>query len=152
MPESDYCFEDVFDNNLDLYFECFNKTRRKFAGVLTDQIPLQSATASVWIQTTKEKSTVAELTNRLKTKVAKLNVEAIPSATKVWEWHFSDLITECGPRMKGYIAHCVNQNMTPEEVESHVKEYLFHLRCEKLDSVEEQHALGRDMFGEDYDV
>ena len=147
--EPDYVFEDIWPIIRSKYRWCLEDVKREFAGLLSEEAPLQSACATIWIAVDKVKPTTAELVNRLKTRVAKLNSEAIPNATQVWLWHFKDFVNECGPRMTAYITHCVSQNMPPEEIESHVKEYLFRLRCEKL-SIEEQTALGKEMFGDEY--
>lgn len=148
MQGTDYTFEEVWDAIEDKYYDCFIKTKKRFEGVLTEEAPLQSACATIWINVTKEKSTVSELVNRFKTRVANLNKEAIPTATQVWEWHFRDFINELGSRLKGYIAYCVSRGDTPEQIEENVKQRVYALRCEKL-SIEEQNQLAKQMFGED---
>ena len=148
MQETDYTFQEVCMHILPKYRWLVDMTMNEFKGIFTKEEVIQSASATIWINATKEKSTVSELVNRYKTRVANLNKEAIPTATAVWEWHFRDFITELGPRLKGYIAYCVGRGDTPEQIEEHVKERVYALRCEKL-GIEEQNALAKQMFGDD---
>lgn len=145
MSATDYVFEEVIDLVASQYGLCVKKARELF----TEESAIQSASATMFINATKEKSTVVNLTNQLKQKIATLNKEAIPSATSVWNWHFKDLIDELGGRITSYIKRQVERNYTPEEIEQHVKEYSYFLRCEKLNTVEEQNQLAEQMFGKE---
>lgn len=142
-------FEEVWDTIEEKYFWCFVRTKEKFKGLLSEEAPLQSACATIWINATKEVSTVAELNRKLKARIAKLNEEAIPSAIQVWEWHFRDFISEFGPRIKGQIAYYVSQNTPPEIIERDIRERAYHLRCEKLNTIAEQNDLAVEMFGKE---
>ena len=145
MQDPDYIFEDVIDLVSEQYGLCVRKAREMF----NDEAVVQSASATMFINASKERTTVARYLSQLGNKIAKIDSEAIPSAIKVWEWHFKDFLNELGPRLRGYLVYCVNRGDSPEEIEMHIKERVFNLRCEKL-SKEEQDSLGKQMFGDAY--
>ena len=148
MPKEDYTFDEVYDMDLEKYFECFMKTKERFEGILSEEAPLQSATASVWITAGREKSAVESYINQLKSRIAKINSEAIPSAVQVWEWHFNSFIQEFGGRIKGLLVHYVEQNLPAEQIERNIKERYYHLKCEKLEDEDARKALELQLFGE----
>lgn len=143
MPGEDILFEEVIEGVSAQYALCVDKARRLF----TDEQAVQSASATMFINATKEKSSVGAYVNSLKERIAKLNQEAIPSAVQVWEWHFKDFIQEFGGRIKSAIVFYVSQNTPPEVIEKNIKERYFHLKCEKLDT-EAQEKLAVELFGE----
>ena len=145
MQKPDYVFEEVIDNVAEQYKKCVAKASELF----TDEQAIQSASATMFINATKEKSTVISLVNELKSRIAKLtDVEAIPSAVDVWCWHFRDYINEFGPRLKGLIAYYVSINASCEQIEKGVIDRVYRLRCEHL-SLKEQDELAKQMFGDD---
>lgn len=148
MPEEDYTFEEVWGIIEERYFDCFMKTKDRFKGVLTEEAPLQSACATIWINATKEKSAVNTYINQLKSRIAKINSEAIPSAIQVWEWHFNSFIQEFGGRIKGLLAHYVEQNLPAEQIERNIKERYYHLKCETLEDEDARKTLEVQLFGE----
>lgn len=143
MSETDNTFDIVIDIVSDEYRKCVEKARELF----TDEQAIQSASATMFINATKEKSSVSSYLNTLKDRIAKLNQEAIPSAVQVWEWHFRDFIQEYGGRIKSQITYYVSQNAPPEVIERNVKERYYHLRCETLDH-DQQEALAEQLFGD----
>ena len=145
MTNADSVFEEVVDVVADDYELCVSKARKFF----TDEQAVQSASATMFINATKEKSTVVNLVCKLKDKINGINPEAIPSAIAVWKWHFDSFIKEVGPRLVGTIAYYVSQNVTPEEMERNIKEKYYHLKCEKIDSEEEREKLATELFGEE---
>ena len=144
MPETDNIFEEVIDTVSAQYRLCVDKAKDLFS----DEQAIQSASATMFINATKEKSSVASYINSLKDRIAKLNPEAIPSAVQVWEWHFRDFIQEFGGRIKGLIVHYVSQNLPPEQIERNVRERYYHLKCETIDSDDERKKLEIELFGE----
>lgn len=147
--DSDLGFEQVFDIVLDKYYDCFLKTQHRFDGVISDETTVQSATATVWINATKERSTVERLTKALKDKIDRTNSEAIPSAVNVWKWHFDSFIKEFGGRITSAIAYYVSQNCSPEDMERNIKERYYHLKCEKIESEEERERIAKELFGDE---
>lgn len=148
MSETDYVLRDVIDIVMPEYRYCLAKAKEMFGDILSDESAIQSASATVWINATKEKSAVAPYLNQLKNRIAKTNSEAIPSAVQVWEWHFSDFIQEFGGRITSLIQHYVSQNLPMEQIERNIKERYYHLKCEKIDDEEERKALELKLFGE----
>lgn len=144
----DYEFEQVCDLVLDKYHWLFEKTKRKFKGTLEKEEVIQSASATVWINATKEVSTVKNLLKAYKDKKDRLNVEAIPSpALESWKWHFRDFIKDAGPRLVGTISYYISIDASPEVIERNVTEKYYNLMSEKLSS-EELKALEIKLFGE----
>ena len=144
MPESEYIFEDIINIVSQEYGMCVEKARELF----TDEQAIQSASATMFINATKEQSSVTQLINRLKEKIAKTNSEAIPSAIlDAWKWHFRDFIASAGPRLVGTIAYNISIGSTPEIMERNVKEKYYHLMCEKADENESK-ALAEILFEE----
>ena len=148
MPEEDYALRDMIDLIMPEYHYCLSKTKEMFGDVLSDESAIQSASATVWINATKEKSAVASYINQLKSRIAKINSEAIPSAVQVWEWHFNSFIQEFGGRIKGLLVHYVEQNLPAEQIERNIKERYYHLKCEKLEDEDARKALEVQLFGE----
>lgn len=148
MSETDYLLEDMIDRIAPEYRYCLAKAKELFGDILTDETAIQSASATVWINATKEKSAVAPYINQLKSRIAKVNSEAIPSAIQVWEWHFRDFIQEFGGRITGLIHHYVSQNTPNDVIERNVKERYYHLKSQSITDADELKELELKLFGE----
>ena len=144
MPSTDILFEEIIECVATQYTLCVEKARELF----TDEQAIQSASATMFINATKEKSSVGTYINSLKERIAKTNPEAIPSAIKVWEWHFSDFIKEFGGRIKGLLIHYVEQNLPEEQIERNIRERYYHLKCETLEDEDARKELEIKLFGE----
>ena len=144
MSVTDNVFEEVIDVVSKEYALCVSKARELF----TDEQAVQSASATMFINATKEKSTVVNLVCKLRDRIDGKNPEAIPSAVEVWKWHFAPFIKEFGGRISGTIAYYVSQNCTPEEMERNIRERYYHLKCESDISDEERAKLEKELFGE----
>ena len=127
MSQPDQTFEDVIDIVSDEYELCVQKARRMF----TEEQAIQSASATMFINATKEKSTVASLVNTLKNKIAKIDNEAIPSAIAVWKWHFKDFLSEY-PKMIEALEYYVAQAKDFEYIETHMRERYYRLKCNDI--------------------
>lgn len=124
MPAENLAFEEVIDSVSDAYRMCVDKAKQMF----TEESAIQSASATMFINATKEKSSVDAYLKSLKDRIAKVNSEAIPSALEVWKWHFRDYISEFGPRITSAIHFYLSQNMSCEELEAHVKDRYLRLK------------------------
>jgi hypothetical protein len=142
MPPTDCTFEDVIDIVSEEYGMCVKKARELF----TDEQAIQSASATMFINATKEKSSVGRLLKSLNTKIENIDKEAIPSAISVWKWHFRDYLKEF-PNLEDSLIHYVGQAMSPRAIEVRMKERYFALKCNGLDK-DAQDALERELFGE----
>ena len=141
MSETDSVFEEVIDVVAEDYTLCVQKARKLF----TDEQAVQSASATMFINATKEKSTVVNLVCKLKERIDSINSEAIPSAVEVWKWHFNSFVKEFGGRITSAIVHYVRENCTPEEIERNIRERYYHLKCETIDTVEERRRLAFEL-------
>lgn len=137
MSTDDYTFEEVIDLVSKEYGLCVKRARELF----TDEQAIQSASATMFINATKEKSSVDAYLRTLKEKIAKTNKEAIPSAVEVWKWHFRDYVNEFGPRITSAIHYYVSQNMSNEEIEKHVIDRYMRLKeaQKPVDRKEDEH-------------
>ena len=124
MPTEDIVFEEVVERVSDVYGLCVEKAKKMF----TEESAIQSASATMFINATKEKSSVDAYLKTLKEKIAKTNSEAIPSAIEVWKWHFRAYISEFGPRITSAIHFYLSQNMSCEELEAHVTDRYMRLK------------------------
>ena len=141
MSDTDNVFEEVIDVVSKEYALCVSKATELF----TDEQAVQSASATMFINATKEKSTVVNLVCRLKDRIDSVNKEAIPSAVEVWKWHFDSFVKEFGGRITSSIVYYVSQNCTPAEIERNITERYYHLRCEKIDTEEERNRLALEL-------
>ena len=144
MSDTDNVFNEVIDIVSKEYALCVSKARELF----TDEQAIQSASATMFINATKEKSTVVNLVCRLKERIDGINKEAIPSAVDVWKWHFDSFIQEFGGRITSAIIYYCTQNVTPSEMERNIRERYYHLKCETDISEEERLELEKELFGE----
>ena len=137
MSTDDYTFEEVIDLVSEEYGLCVKRARELF----TDEQAIQSASATMFINATKEKSSVDTYLRTLKEKIAKTNKEAIPSAIEVWKWHFREYVNEFGPRITSAIHYYVSQNMSNEEIEKHVIDRYMRLKeaQKPVDGKEDEH-------------
>ena len=143
MPTTDCAFEEVIDLVSKEYGLCVEKARELF----TDEQAIQSASATMFINATKEKSSVGRLLASLNTKIANIDKEAIPSAMSVWKWHFRDYLKEF-PNLEDSLIHYVGQAMSPRAIEIRMKERYFALKCNGLDK-DAQSELERELFGDE---
>lgn len=127
--EEDYTKQEVVDCTFDLYRMCYDKVSELF----TDEQAIQSATATLLINASKEYPTTKALQNNLRKKIAEIDkAQAIPNVLEVWYFHYADLIVKYGARMKGMITHCVTErNYSPQELDERIKDYAIRLDNEK---------------------
>ena len=144
MSDADNVFEEIMDETSKGYALCVKHARKLF----TDEQAVQSASATMFINATKEKSVVASLVCKLRERINSINSEAIPSAVEVWKWHFDSFIKEFGGRITSAIVYYVTQNCTPEEMERNIRERYYHLKCETDISKDELEKLEKELFGE----
>ena len=144
MTQPDVLFEEVIDLVADEYSLCVKKARKLFY----DEQAIQSASATMFINATKEKSSVTSYINSLKDRIARIDKDAIPSAVSVWEWHFRDFVEEFGDRMRGAIRYYVESGRTNEEIEKAVLDRVYRLRSAELPA-DERDELFKQMFGDE---
>lgn len=140
MSQPNPLFEDIIDEVSNEYALCVKKARELF----TEEQAIQSASATMFINASKGEPTLRSLVYTLRTKIDKIDREAIPSAIGVWKWHFKDFLTEY-PKMEEALEYYVTQAKDNEYIETHMKERYYRLKCNDIPECERD-ALERRLF------
>lgn len=140
MSQPNPLFEDIIDEVANEYALCVKRARELF----TEEQAIQSASATMFINASKGEPTLKSLVYNLRTKIDKIDREAIPSAMGVWKWHFREFLTEY-PKMEEALEYYVSQAKDNEYIETHMKERYYRLKCNDIPECERE-ALEKRLF------
>lgn len=121
--------EEVVSAISDFYRLCYNQARTLYR----DEQAVQSATATMFINATKEFPVVKSWSDILRKKIAEIDSShTIPNVLDVWMFHYRDLVAKYGQRMEMMIRHCVEERgYTPEQMEEAIIDYANRLSKEQ---------------------